>query len=283
VRLKSIFALASCTALAMVVACSFAAPPLDAGPSPHAQNPDTIPAEKSTAMAKEIVQQMIAGLGGNAYLTLHDSDCTGRISQFGPLTGELGGFAEFHTYWIYPDRYRREITRKGVIIDIWNGNQAWSLDRGGVEVVDPVVAAAFVTGLKTSFDNVVRNRLKEPDLEYRYRGEDVVDLKQADWVEITDSEQRAFRIAVDRGSHLPVRYVVTTADPKTGEPTSDTTIYSNWQLISSVETPLQVSRERDGKRTQQTFYYGCKLNTGVSPELFTKEDLDRRWKGKKAK
>jgi hypothetical protein len=283
VRLKSIHALACSAALAALVASSLGAPALDAGPSRRAQNPDTIPAEKSAAMAKEIVQQMVAGLGGNSYLTLRDSDCTGRISQFGPLTGELGGFAEFHSYWIYPDKYRREITRKGIIIDIWNGNQAWSLDKGGIEVVDPVVAAAFLAGLKTAFDSVVRYRLKEPNLEYRYRGEDVVDLKQADWVEITDSEQRIFRIAVDRGSHLPVRYVVTTADPKTGEPTSDTTIYSNWHLVDAVQTPFQISRELDGRRTQQSFYYGCKLNTGVSPELFTKEDLERRWKGKKSK
>ncbi len=282
-RLKSIFGLATISAAGIMVACSLAAPPLDAGPSPRAQNPDTIPAEKSTAMAKEIVQQLLAGLGGNAYLTVHDSDCTGRISQFGALTGELGGFAVFRAYWIYPDKYRREITRKGVIIDVYNGNQGWSLDRGGVEDLDPVAAATFQAGLKTTLDNVMRYRLKEPNLDYRYRGYDVVDLKQADWVEITDSEQRVFRIAVDRGTHLPVRYVVTTADPKTGDLTSETTIYSNWHPIDGVEVPFQVSRERDGKRTQQVFYDGCKLNAGVLPELFTKEDLEKHWKGKKTK
>jgi hypothetical protein len=275
-RLKSIPNLA---ALA-ILACSLVASPLDAGAFPRAQNPDTIPAEKSTAMAKEIIHQMIAALGGNAYLTLRDSDCTGRLSQFGSLTGELGGFAEFRGVWIFPDKYRREISRKGIIIDIYNGNQGWTLDKGGVSDVDPVVAAAFQAGLKVSFDNVVRNRLKEKDLEYRYRGEDVVDLKQADWVEITDTDQHAFRIAVDRGTHLPVRYMVTSLDPKTGEPTSETTIYSNWHAIDGVQTAFGVARERDGKRTQQNFYYGCKLNSGISPDLFTKEGLQKRWKDK---
>jgi hypothetical protein len=283
VRLKSILVLAGIAAVAAVVVCPIVAPPLNAGPSLLAQNPDTIPAEKSATMAKEIVQQLIGGLGGNAYLTVRDTDCTGRISQFGPLTGELGGFAEFRSYWIYPDKYRREITRKGVIIDVYNGNQAWSLDRGGVTDLDPAVAATFQAGLKTAFDNVLRYRLKEPNLEYRYRGEDVVDLKQADWVEITDGEERSFRIAVDRGSHLPVRYVVTTRDPKTGDPTSETSIFSNWHLEGGVQMALQISRERDGKRTQQSFYYSCKVNSGVLPELFTKEDLEKRWKGKKSK
>ncbi|HUK29933.1 MAG TPA: hypothetical protein VLV89_02395 [Candidatus Acidoferrum sp.] len=282
-RLKSILVLASITAVSAIAVCAVVAPPLNAGPPLRAQNPDTIPAEKSAAMAKEIVQQMIAGLGGDTYLTVRDSDCTGRISQFGPLTGELGGFAEFHSYWIYPDKFRREITRKGIIIDVYNGNQAWSLDRGGVTDLDPNVAATFQAGLKTAFDPLIRYRLKEPNLEYRYRGYDVVDLKQTDWVEITDSEERAFRIAVDRGTHLPVRFIVTTRDPKTGDPTSDTTIYSNWHPESGVEMPLQISREKDGKRVQQSFYYGCKINSGVLPELFTKQDLERRWKGKKSK
>ncbi len=286
-RLKSILALEGIAAVSAVVAavvalvvCSLAAVPLDAGPSPRAQNPDTLPADKSTAMAREIIQQMIAALGSNAYLTVRDSDCTGRLSQFGPLTGELGGFAEFRSYWIFPDKYRREISRKGIIIDVYNGNQAWSLDKGGVEDLDPVVAATFQAGVKTTFDYLIRYRLKGPDLEYRYRGEDVVDLKQTDWVEITDTDQHAFRIAVDRGTHLPVRYVVTTLDPKTGEPTQDTTIYSNWHVAGGVQTPFGISRERDGKRTQQSFYYGCKLNSGVSPELFTKEDLQKRWRDK---
>jgi hypothetical protein len=282
VRLKSILAMSGIAAIALVV-CSIALQPLSAVPSPRAQNPDTIPAEKSAAMAKEIIQQMIAGLGGTAYLNVRDSDCTGRLSQFGAMMGQLGAFAEFRGLWIFPDKYRREITRKGILIDVYNGNQAWSLDKGGVEDVDPVVAAAFQSSVKITFDNLIRYRLKEPDLEYRYRGEDVVDLKRTDWVEITDADQRTFRIAVDRGTHLPVRYVVATIDPKTTDTTQDTSIYSNWHLVEGVQTPYGIARERDGKRTQQTFFDGCKYNTGVAPDLFTKEDLQKRWKGKKTK
>ena len=298
-RLRFIFVLASFTAVGLV-ACALAISPVAASASPHTQNPDTIPAEKSTAMAKEIIQQMIAALGGSTYLNVRDSDCTGRLSVFGPLTGEAGGTAEFHSYWIFPDKYRREITTKqplpipvigdigdinktGRRTDVFNGNQGWMLDHAGVEDVDSVVVAAFQASTKTTFDNLIRYRLKEPDLEYRYRGEDVVDLKQADWVEITDADQRNFRIAVDRGSHLPVRYIVTTVDPKTTEPTEDIAIYSNWHLIAGVQTPYGILRERDGKRTQQTFYDVCRYNLGVSPELFTKEDLQNRSKVKKSK
>ena len=258
--------------------------------SPAAQNPDTIPAEQSTAMAKTLVQQMIAALGGDAYLHMRDSDCTGRLTQFGQLTGELGGFADFHSYWIFPDKYRREVTSRqpmpipiigsigdisktGHLIDVFNGDQGWTLEKGGVSDEDAATIAAFQAGLKISFETLVRRRLSESDLEYRYRGEDVVDLKQSDWVEITDTDQHAFRIAVDRGTHLPVRYVVISMDPNTGEQSQETTIYSNWHVIDGIETPFDISREHDNRRVTQNFYYGCKYNTGLSPELFTKASL----------
>jgi hypothetical protein len=299
-RLKSIPTLAAVAFLACSLVSSPLARPLHAGPFPRVQNPDTIPAEKSTAMAKEIIQQMIAALGGNTYLTVRDSDCTGRLSVFGALTGEPGGTAEFHTYWVFPYKYRREITTKqsmpipviGSIVDItksghrtdvFNENQGWMLDQAGVEDVDPAVVATFQATVRTSFDNLIRHRLKEPDLEYRYRGEDVVDLKQADWVEITDTDQHGYRIAVDRGTHLPVRFVLTTLDPKTSEPTQDVVIYSNWHVVEGVQTSYGILREHDGKRTQQTSYDACKYNSGVLLELFTKEELQKHSKVKKPK
>jgi len=60
-------------------------------PRTRAQNPDTIPADVSAAKSKELFRQAIEGLGGAAYLGVRDSDCSGRLSQFGPLTAERAG------------------------------------------------------------------------------------------------------------------------------------------------------------------------------------------------
>ena len=47
-------------------------------PRARAQNPDQIMPDVSAAKAKAILQQAIDGLGGAAYVNVHNSECTGR-------------------------------------------------------------------------------------------------------------------------------------------------------------------------------------------------------------
>ena len=49
---------------------------------------------------------------------------------------------------------------------------------------------------KRDINNLLRVRLKEPGMTIRYAGTDVVDLRTVDWVEITDAQERTFRLAV---------------------------------------------------------------------------------------
>ena len=110
----------------------------------------------------------------------------------------------------------------------------------------------------------------------RFGGSDTVDLKQVDWVELTDSEGRTFRLAVDRSTHFLVRSAVITKDEENQQINEDVTIYTNYQLKDSVWTPLQISREHNGRRTAQVFYDTCRFNPGFPDELFTKASLEKR-------
>lgn len=260
-----------------IVFCAMTIFALSGAARVNAQNPDTIPAEESAARTKAILQQMIGALGGAAYLNVHDSDCTGRLAQFGQYTGELGGDAPFHEFRMPPDKLRREVGKKLNIIDVYNGNQGWSLDKGGVEDGNGVAIANFQAGLKMSFDVLIRSRLAEAGMYFHYGGEDVVDLRQVDWAQVEDTEGHTYKIAVEKPTHLPVRFVIITRNPRTGDSVEDVTRYSNWHLVDGVGTPFQVSREHDGKRVSQVFYDTCKYNSGMSADFFTREALVKRW------
>src|SRR5207249_3957908 len=112
----------------------------------------------------------------------------------------------------------------------------------------------FQEQVKRNVDNLLRLRLKGPGIGIPFRGNDTVDLKQGDWVEITDSQERTFRLAVDRSTHLLVRSSVTTKDEATQQINEDVSIYSDYQLRDSVWTPLHVSREHNGRRAVEVFY-----------------------------
>src|SRR5216684_6130032 len=251
-------------------------------PLPRAQSPEVLMPEQSAAKARALLQQAIAALGGRAYLGVRDADCTGRFALFGH-SGELTGYTGFHDFWKLPDKNRTEYAKKGNIVDVYNGNQGWTLDKGGVQEASATAVEEFQENLKKDADNLLRFRLKEEGMNFRYGGSDIVDLKQVEWVEVVDRDRRTFRIALDSSTHLPIRVVVTTRNSTTRERDEEITYFSNYHSEQGVQTPFQVTRERNGFKVYQVFLTGCQYNTGLTDELFTRASLEKRFSETKKK
>jgi hypothetical protein len=276
-------------AVAILVACVVSAP------SASAQNPDTMMPEQSVAKGKQTLGDLINALGGPGYTEVRESQCEGRRVLFGH-NGEVTGNIGFADYRRFPDKDRTEYIGKGhntilpflvgvdgldwshggIVITLYNGDHGWTFDRSGVNELPATSISDFQEQVKRNIDNLLRLRLKEPGIAIRFGGNDTVDLKQVDWVELTDSQERRFRLAVDRSTHLLIRSAVITKDEETQQINEDVSIYSNYQLKDSVWTPLQVSREHNGRRSVQIFYDTCKYNPGFSNELFDKSSLTKQ-------
>jgi outer membrane lipoprotein-sorting protein len=242
----------------------------------RAQNPDNMMPEEREAKGKQVLDQLTTALGGPTYLDIRESNCDGRLAQFGHA-GEMTGYTNFKVYWRYPDKNRTDFSKKGVIVNVYNGDQGWTLDRGGVSELGATAVADFQEQAKRDINNLLRVRLKEPGMAIRYGGRDVVDLRTVDWVEITDTEQRDFRLAVDNSTHYLVRSVVTLADDTSPDRSVETHIYTNYQLMDGVWTPLQITLDRNGRRVNQVFFQSCKYNPGFSEDFFTKAALEKRF------
>jgi hypothetical protein len=265
-------------------------------PRAAAQNPDTMLPEASTAKAKQVLAQLIDAFGGPAYLGVRETECSGRRAVFGH-GGELTGFVLFTDEHRYPDKDRVEysakghtgilgsiigiddiyITHGGVVITLYNGDQGWTIDRkGGVAELPAPSVADFQESVKRNINNLLRLRLKEDGMQIRYGGTGTVDLKQVDWVEITDREERVFRLAVDQTTHLLIRSIVVTSDPTYNQHDEEVTIYTNYQVKEGVQVALQVSRELNGRRTYQGFFDSCRINPNFPDELFSPDGLRKR-------
>ena len=264
-------------------------------PRASAQNPDTMMPEQSIAKGKQILGDLISALGGPGYTEVHESQCQGRRVMFGH-NGEPIGNIEFADYRRFPDKDRTEYISKGrntilasligvdgldfshggIVITLYNGDHGWTFDRSGVSEMPATSISEFQEQVKRNVDNLLRLRLKEPGMAVRFGGNDTVDLKQVDWVELTDSQERKFRLAVDRSTHLLLRSAVITKDEETQQIDEDVSIYSNYQLKDSVWTPLQISREHNGRRSVQIFYDSCRFNPGLSDDTFNKSSLSKQ-------
>ena len=251
--------------------------------------------EASAAKAKQVLQQVISALGGQAFLNVRDTQCDGRVAQFGS-NEELMGFTDFRDSWFLPDKNRTEyiakkqntilgfmlgadglsITHGGVLITVFDGDHGWLLDKSGVSDQPEDVISTFTESLKTGMNNMLRSRMNEPGVEARYDGIDLIDMKEAEWIEFTDRDHRQLRLAVDKLTHLPLRWVVTTRDPETRERTETTTSYVQYVLNDGVKTPLNIVRMRGDRKLTQTFLTSCKYNSDLSIQLFTRASLEQR-------
>jgi hypothetical protein len=250
--------------------------------------------EQSAAKARQVLQQVISALGGEAYLNVHDTDCEGRIAQFG-VNDELMGYTPFRDMWLLPDKNRTEyiskgehtilgyllnvdgltITHGGVMITVFNGDEGWMLDKAGVSNQPEDTLKNFTEALKTGMNNMLRSRGNEPGVQAQYGGPDLIDLKEAEWIEFSDRDHRDLRLAVDKLTHLPLRWVVATRDPETRERTEVTTSYTQYISMDGVKTPLNVVRARNGRKMTQTFLTRCKYNSNLDAQLFTRASLDQ--------
>jgi len=262
--------------------------------SASAQRADTMLPEASAAKGKAILRDLINGLGGPGYTDVRESQCEGRRALFGH-SGDLTGFINYIDYRRFPDKDRTEYIGKGrntilqsligidgldfahggIVIALYNGDRGWTYDKSGVSEMPVTSISDFQEQTKRNIDNLLRLRLNEPGMAIRYGGGDTVDLKEVDWVELTDAEDRVFRLAVDKSSHLLIRAVVSTKDEETQQVNDDVNIYSNYQLRDSVWMASQITREHNGRRIAQVFFTGCRFNPGLPDDLFTKESLQK--------
>jgi hypothetical protein len=254
---------------------------------------DLLP-EQSVAKAKQLLQQVIAALGGPAYLNVRDTQCDGRTAEFG-TAGTLMGFTLFRDLWLLPDKNRVEyytkgehtiagflmgsddlvITHGGAMITVFSGEEGWSLDKAGVSDEPEDLVKNFNDQLKSGMNNMLRRRMNEPGMEVRYGGADLIDLKEAEWIVFTDRDDREMRLGIDKFTHLPLRWVVATRNPDTRERTEVTTSYTQYMALDGIKTPLSIELFHNDRKMSQTFLSSCKYNSNLDPQLFTRAALEQ--------
>jgi len=285
---RMIFRVSSCAALVLGLAW------ICGKPATTATAQELLP-DESAAKAKQVLQQAITALGGQAYLDVRDSDCVGRISQFGTV-GDAAENTEFRELRLLPDKNRMEYTTKsqhsfiqlilgagdlylthgGALVTIFNGDQGWQLDKAGVSDDPEEMVKDFKEQLKSDMNNMLRARLKEPGVEASYAGPDLIDMKESEWIEFTDRDHRNLRLGIDKLTHLPLRWVITTRDPETRQFAEVSTKYTQYMTQDGVKAPLSLEITRNDRRVSQTFLSSCKFNSGLDPELFTRAALEQR-------
>jgi hypothetical protein len=243
---------------------SEAAPAQNAAPVVTAANPA---AQEPTAIkARRLLDQMIAAMGGDAWLTYRTTEQQGRSYTFYQGRPSSAGTL-FWRFYEYPDKERRELTKQRDVIYIYDGGKGYEKTYKGTAEEDDKTMQEILRRRRHSLEVVLRKWLKDPRTVLFYDGQAVADQQMVDVVTILNQENDQLSIGIDIHTHLPInkRYTWRDADKYKVE---DETIYGNYRKVQGIETPFTVTNKRDGEINGQSFLTHAEYGTTFAPGFF---------------
>ena len=255
-------------------ACAQPAPPPSVGASnwPTAQFAATAAKDQSVQKAKQIIDDMIRALGGEAYLNLRDMSVEGRGYAF--YHGRPSGLGVlFWRFWQWPDKERIEITKQRDIIDLYVGDRAYETTYKGTVTLDPKLHSDYLRRRDHSLETVIRTWLSAPGTMILYEGTVIVEQNLADKVTVLNSSNDSVTIAVDPRTHLPVRITYSYRDPIDRQFDDEAEIFSNYKTVQGIATPYSTVRLENGEMASQRFIDHVSYNTGLDASMFEPKGL----------
>lgn len=238
-----------------------AAPPIAGGPN---QSPEQ--------RGKLLLDQMIAALGGDAWLNRTTETLEGRTAAFFHGAPDPG-IIEYHEFRRFPasgqpDADRLEFTKKRDDIQIWD-------DKGGTEITykgnTPLPKDQVEETLRRrahTIEEVVHTWLKNPGVMVVAEGTSMVGRRLADKVTVLSPNNDAVTLELDSSSHLPLRRTFQYRNEKFKDHDEDSEEYEDYHTIQGIPTPFSITRYKNGDMVSQRFIVKVAYNQPLSPDLF---------------
>src|SRR5262249_1062601 len=180
-------------------------------------------AQTNQQKARAVLDQMVAALGGPAYLNVEDYYVEGRSGSF--HNESLVSWSLFYRYWKSPDKDRYEITKERDIVELYVGDNAYEITYKGLQMLDPAKDEKLRQSLVRrhySLDNVLRKWLKDPGVLLVDEGPGISEGHMAEKITIINSKNDAVTIFVSPDTHLPLERRFSVRDPRYRERDEET-------------------------------------------------------------
>jgi hypothetical protein len=237
-------------------------------------------AQADAERGKRIVDEALAALGGERFLSTTSRVETGRAYSF--FREEVFGLAQAVIYTTYAapvggasgplaTRERQSFLRnkKEESAVLFTASGGFQITFRGAR---PMADDSFERYKLTTLHNILyilRVRLKEPGLIIESRGRDIWANQQVEVVDITDSENRVVKVYFDLTSKFPVRQVFHRRDPKTRAKIEEVAEFGKYrETASGIWWPFTTLRTRDGEKIYEMFAESVSFNEPLSDSLF---------------
>jgi hypothetical protein len=228
---------------------------------------------------KKVIDDAVAALGGQKFLTMADRLESGRAYSF--YRERLSGLSIAKIYTRYVTvpagksgeelgvRERQAFGKNEDSAVLFLENGGWEITfRGAKELPKDRLDRYRDTTLRNIF-YLLRQRLQEPGMIFESRGSDVWENQPVNVVDITDSQDRVVTVYFNQGTKLPVMQRYSWRDPQTKERNDEETRFARFREITGVQWPYQITRERNGEKIYQMFAESVAINQDLTDNQFS--------------
>lgn len=245
---------------------------------PSAQAP---PVKDEAAHGRELVQAMIAALGGQAWMTRGTERLEGRSATFykGLPNPYQASFEEYLRLVPFGERVVI-VSKQGVLIpttkrdvaEVWTAENGYEVTYRGHKELPKIDVEDFQRRRLHTIDTVVRDWLKRPGTLVTYEGSGMDDRKLVDKVSVLTADNDAVTLTLDQKTHLPLSRTFQWRNPVYKDFDTDLERYDDWQTEGGVMTALTITRYRNGDMASQRFLTKVQYGLPLGADLF---DADR--------
>src|ERR1700681_1552819 len=169
------------------------------------------PAETARERGKRVVYEALEALGGDAFLRVEDRVETGRAYSF--YREELQGLsiATIYTRYLTPipgqlavrerEAFGKDLSNSVLLTE----DGAWELTFHGARPLADKRYTAYKDGTLRNVFYVLRQRLKEPGLDFYSQGSDLYENRPVEIVDITDAQGLTVTVYFSQLNKLPER------------------------------------------------------------------------------
>jgi hypothetical protein len=224
---------------------------------------------------KQVVADAIEALGGSRFLSMKNRVESGVAYSF--YRSQVKGRDIATIYVEYLDkmppkgpavREREAFGKKQDYAFLLLPDQGYEITYRGARPISNDQWQRYLTTASTNVFYLLRERWKDPKMEYDYIRGDIFLNTQVNIVDITTPEGQTVRVYFDYNTKVPIRQEYSQWDPVGQQRSMESTDYSKYRDVNGFQWPYVTHRERNGEKIFELFANNVQINADLPATTF---------------
>jgi hypothetical protein len=240
---------------------------VQSAPSSAASTP-SLPIDQANARkAREMLDQAIQALGGQAYLTARDKQEQGRVYSFYHGRPTSNG-VQYWRFVEYPDKERVEVTPQRDIAQIYVGDKGYEVTYKGPRAIEKKDMDDYVRRHRLSLEVILRTWINDPGVALFFDGAALAGNLAAQKVTLINAKDESVSLYFDIDTNLPIMKSYSWRDPVDHEKNTEEETYNGYRVIQGINTYFGFTRYFNGDMQTERFINSASYNQGLNPAMF---------------